>query len=170
MFVCLRSPKKYFAFVLKWQLSFANLKNSWVTVTTTTQDSLHRRSRTTANMARKMVKKGEGKNLPPSIMYVAVSPDENFEKAPNWTPKCATDAPHFVKDAPIFWEMRHTFYFFIAFLLTNSCQISIFLAKFFCLPKIFCNFFGQRLHVRKTLMIFYKRKKMNKRPQKGQVF
>ncbi len=72
MFVCLRSPTKYFAFVLKWQIIICKRKKSWVTVTTTTQDSLHRRSRTTANMARKMVKKGEGKNLPPFLCTLSL--------------------------------------------------------------------------------------------------
>ncbi len=53
----------------------------------------------------------------------AVSPDENFEKAPSWTPKCATDAPPLEKDTPIFMENAPYFLPFNCIFIKNFLPI-----------------------------------------------
>ena len=101
---------------------------------------------------------------------LAVSPDKNFEKAPSWTPKCATDAPPFVKDAPIFSENAPYFLLFYCIFINKFLPNYTFLAKKILPPKNFLYFLGQSLHIRKMLMIVFTRKKIEQKTPKRASF
>ncbi len=91
----------------------------------------------------------------------SVSPDENFEKAPSWTPKCATDAPPFVIDAPIFFGKCAILFTFYCIFINNFLPNFTFLAKKFVSQK-FSVIFLAKFTRKKNVNDFLKRKKMNK--------
>ncbi len=72
-----------------------------------------------------------------------MSPDKIFEKAPSWTPKCATDAPPFVKDAPIFLENAPYFLLFYYIFINKFLLNFTFLAKKIASQKFSVFFLGK---------------------------